>query len=627
MSKKVKMDSTIAKYKSHTHKEHIYKIPDTYIGSVESSTNPSWKIVNGKMISVDLTSIPGLYKIVDEVVVNAWDQYIRNKDLKRKVTYISMSVDPKSGVVTVENDGPGIDILMHPEHGIYTVEMIFGKLLTSTNYTENEERITGGKNGYGAKLANIFSQWFEVETVDLKTKKKYTQKFSNNMNVRGEPHIVSITSKDKEYTRVSFLPDFKRFGLNGWTNDMLSIFERRAYEISACCGSKLKVNFNGSDVPVQRFREFCEMFFDEPNSIVCESSGTRWEVAIGISDEFKHVSFVNGIYTSKGGKHVEHVLGLVSKKLSEIILKKEKVNVKTSYIREHIFLFVNSIIVNPSFDSQTKDFLTTVASKFGSKCELSDKFYDSLVKQGLIQRVIETYQFKESKAIKKTDGKKKSRLYGIPKLDDANEAGGKRSSECTLILTEGDSAKAMAVAGLSVVGRDLYGVFPLRGKVINAREKITSKGGKTQVMNNTELIHLKQIMGLEQDAKYKDTSKLRYGHIMIMTDQDYDGSHIKGLIINWLDTFWPELLKMHGFVQCMQTPIVKMLQKKKEVLFYSIRKYEEWKTKHPEYQRQGWHAKYYKGLGTSTTSEAKGYFQNMMKQEYVWNDETRICLE
>ena len=121
---------------------------------------------------------------------------------------------------------------------------------------------------------------------------------------------------------------------------------------------------------------------------------------------------------------------------------------------------------------------------------------------------------------------------------------------------------------------------------------------------------MKQILGLEQDAKYTDTSKLRYGHIMIMTDQDYDGSHIKGLIINWLDTFWPELLQISGFIQCMQTPIVKMLQKKKEVLFYNMTKYSEWKLSNPDYQRKGWKAKYYKGLGTSTTAEAKDYFRN-----------------
>ena len=621
------MNPTVAKYKSMTPREHVYKIPDTYIGSVETATVSGYKLDNDKMISTNLSYIPGLYKIVDEIIVNSWDMHIRLHQTKDKVTYINMSVNPETGIVSVENDGKGIDVLIHPDHNIYTVEMIFGKLLTSTNYTEGEERFTGGKNGFGAKLANIFSQWFEVETIGLgekvgktTTKKKYVQRFTNNMTVIEKPQITTVGTKDKEYTRVSFLPDFARFGLTGWNPDMISIFERRAYEISACCGNKLKVSFNNTPVPVNRFRDFCELYFDNPNTVVYERPNERWEVGVGISDEFKHVSFVNGIYTSKGGKHVDNVLSLVSKKIAELILKKEKITVKTSYIREHLFLFVNCLIVNPSFDSQTKDYLTTQASKFGSKCELSDKFYDNLVKQGLIQRVIETYQFKESKQIKKTDGKKKNRLYGIPKLDDANEAGGRRSSECTLILTEGDSAKAMAIAGLSVVGRDTYGVFPLRGKVINAREKITTQVGKNQVMNNAELVYLKQIIGLEQDAKYKDVSKLRYGHIMIMTDQDYDGSHIKGLIINWFDTFWPELLQIKGFIQCMQTPIVKMLQKKKEVMFYSIRKYEEWKQVNPEYQRQGWHAKYYKGLGTSTTAEAKGYFQNMMKQEYAWDN-------
>ena len=615
---------TIAKYKSHTHREHIYKICDTYIGSTEHHTELGWKVDDDKMIQKNLTFIPGLYKIVDEVIVNAWDQYIRCKNEKTaKVTYINIDVNKDTGVVSVENDGKGIDVLIHPDHNIYTVEMIFGKLLTSTNYTEGEERITGGKNGYGAKLANIFSDWFEVETVDLKNKKKYYQKFSENMTKRNEPIISEY--KSKEYTRISFLPDFKRFNLQGWTTDMMSIFERRAYELAAACSGNIKVYFNKNLVPIKRFKDFCTMFFESSESIVAETCGARWEVVVGLSDEFKNVSFVNGIHTSKGGKHVDYVVQNICKKMAEIIHKKEKITVKASYIREHIFVMVNSIIVNPSFDSQTKDFLTTPINKFGSKCELSDRFFDSLVKLGIIDKVVETYQFKESKQIKKTDGKKKSRIYGIPKLDDANEAGGKKSEDCTLILTEGDSAKAMAVAGLSVVGRDLYGVFPLRGKVINAREKITKKQGLIQVMNNTELIHMKQILGLEQGAKYIDTSKLRYGHIMIMTDQDYDGSHIKGLIINWFDTFWPELLQIEGFIQCMQTPIIKAFHKSNEKLFYSIQKYETWKSSKDE--KKGWKIKYYKGLGTSTTKEAKQYFTNMMRQEYLYDSTTSNIID
>ena len=319
---KDKMDKskTIAKYKSHTHREHIYKIPDTYIGSVELCTSLSWKINEEKMVQSQLSYIPGLYKIVDEVVVNAWDQFIRLCDtkVKHKVTQISMSVDKESGIVTIKNDGKGIDVLIIPKQGIYAVEMIFGKLLTSTNYTENEERITGGKNGYGAKLANIFSDWFEVETVDTKEKKRYIQKWSNNMQVRHEPIIKSVSAKEKEFTRVSFLPDFKRFGLSGWTPDMIDIFKRRAYEISACCGDKLSVSFNDLEVPVKRFKNFCELYFDESSQIVYERGGKRWEIAIGISDDFKQVSFVNGIYTSKGGKHVDYIVNIISKRMAEI---------------------------------------------------------------------------------------------------------------------------------------------------------------------------------------------------------------------------------------------------------------------------------------------------------------------
>ena len=114
---------------------------------------------------------------------------------------MAINIDPDTGIVYVENDGKGIDVLMHPDHGIYTVEMIFGKLLTSTNYNENEERITGGKNGYGAKLANIFSKWFKVETVDLITKKRFSQCFRDNMNIREEPVISKVNAREKSITK------------------------------------------------------------------------------------------------------------------------------------------------------------------------------------------------------------------------------------------------------------------------------------------------------------------------------------------------------------------------------------------------------------------------------------------
>lgn len=160
---------------------------------------------------------------------------------------------------------------------------------------------------------------------------------------------------------------------------------------------------------------------------------------------------------------------------------------------------------------------------------------------------------KQDTELKRKGGSKHSKVLGINKLDDANFAGTAKSRGCTLILTEGDSAKSLAISGLGVVGRDYYGVFPLKGKLLNVRE-----ANHAQIMKNEEIQNVSKILGLTYGKKYEDVSSLRYGHIMIMADQDHDGSHIKGLVINFLHHFWPSLLKVEGFVQQFITPIVKV---------------------------------------------------------------------
>ena len=238
-------------------------------------------------------------------------------------------------------------------------------------------------------------------------------------------------------------------------------------------------------------------------------------------------SLVNGISTIRGGKHVDNINQIV-KKLNEAVLKKKKkIEIKPSYVKDNIWIFIKCIIEELTFDGQTKESMTTNISNFGSKCEISDKFIEKLIKIGLLDRIYYSIELENSKLGKKTDGTKKESIRGIKKLDDANWAGTKKSDQCTLILTEGDSAKSMAIAGLSEVGRDKYGVFPLKGKVLNVRE-----ANVKQINANTEIVNIKKILGLESNKKYKDIKSLRYGKIMIMTDQDHDGFHIKGLLIN-----------------------------------------------------------------------------------------------
>ena len=355
-----------------------------------------------------------------------------------------------------------------------------------------------------------------------------------------------------------------------------------------------------------------------------ENCGPRWEVGAVLAShlysdeeglpEEKHISFVNGILTKKGGKHVETVARNVLKDFCDAAEKK-KVAIKPAQLKDAVVFFVNATIVNPSFDSQTKETLTTPASKFGSQFKPTSKFVDSLVKIGLLEEAQSILEAKAAKEAKKTDGTKKKTLRGMPKLVDALHAGTTKSNECTLILTEGDSAATSAIAGLKVVGRELWGVFPLKGKLLNVRDISQEKFSK-----NEELTAIKKILGLEQKKKYKDTKTLRYGRIMVMADQDLDGSHIKGLLMNLFHSEWPDLMKS-GFICSLATPLLKATKKQITINFYSIQEFDKWKAQLQD-SSKSWHLKYYKGLGTSTPEEAQEWFKNLHEVKYQFDDET-----
>ena len=400
---------------------------------------------------------------------------------------------------------------------------------------------------------------------------------------------------------------------------MYKIMEKRVYDMCAITSKDINVYLNDTKIDCKTFEKYVDLYIGSKteHNRVYEEINERWEIVASYNDfnGFEQISFVNGIWTIKGGKHVEYILNQITKKLTELISKKHKdLIIKPQSIKENLILFVKSTIVNPMFDSQSKETLTTPVSKFGSKGEISDKFIDKLYKSGIVEKIIEISQSQTQKDLKKTDGKKKKTIKGIAKLDDANLAGTDKSKECTLILTEGDSAKTMAIAGLSKVGRDKYGVFPLRGKLMNVKEMNVKK-----ILENEEISNLKKILGLESGKTYDNLDELRYGKIMIMTDQDTDGSHIKGLIFNLFHTLWPSLLKRFNFLSSMMTPIVKATKGKNIISFYNLTDFDNWKQSN---SINGWNIKYYKGLGTSTEEEAIEYFQKLKTIDYKYNGES-----
>ena len=513
--------STSKKYKKLTQHEHILKCPGMYIGSVTEDVYDTW-VYNDEdkcMIKKNTKFVPGLYKIFDEIAVNSLDQIERLKQTATENTHhvkeISVTIDLEENSIAVMNSGDGLDILKHDEHDIYIPELVFGNLLTSTNYDEKTERTIGGMNGLGAKTVNIFSKKFIVETIDATRELYYYQEFSDNMHVKSQPIIKK--SKKYPYTKITFIPDYEKFNMKGLEDDILSLFYKRTYDICGLTDNSIKVSLNNTKLTVNNFEKYADLYLNGRKKIY-EEVNDRWKIIISYSETgFEQVSFVNGISTMKGGKHVDYVVNTqLVKKMTEALQKKYKdVVFKPQHIKDNLFIFINATIGNPSFDSQTKDCLTTPASKFGSKCELSKQFITKLMSFEITERIYESATASTSKLLKKTDGKKQSNIKGIPKLDDANWAGTNKSKECTLILTEGDSAKSMAISGLSVVGRDKFGVFPLRGKILN-----TLDTNEQKIAANIEITALKKIIGLESKKQYKNVNDLRYGNIMIMTDQD-----------------------------------------------------------------------------------------------------------
>jgi len=625
-------------YQKLTQLEHIIKRPDTYIGSIEKTEKQTW-VFNSDTNSMEyreISYVPGLFKIFDEILVNAAD----NKQNDANMNEIRVTIDREKGEISVQNNGKGIPVEMHSKENVYVPELIFGHLLAGSNFDDNQQKVTGGRNGYGAKLCNIFSTEFSIETSDRSHKKKYKQTWTDNMGKMGKAKIADTSSKD-DYTKVTFKPDFARFGLDGLDDDHAALFTRRVYDL---CGTLqgVKVYLNGSRLAVKDFKKYIELYTkaikkergeeakNDASEIITEKHGDRWEIGFAVSDgSFQQVSFVNSIATTVGGTHVNYVADQITNKLADVVKKKNKggAQLKLNQIRNHIFIFVNCLIVNPAFSSQTKEQLTTKASQFGSKFQVSEEFMKKVAKTEVITNILSFAQQKADQILKKSDGSRRSRMHD-PKLTDANKAGTKDGHLCTLILTEGESAKGMAMAGRAVVGADLFGVFPLRGKLLNVRDASID-----QISKNKEIQNIKNFLGLQHKKNYTDTKGLRYGHLMIMTDQDHDGSHIKGLLINFLQVQFPSLLKLPRFLVEFITPIVKVYKgdsrkPTKSRAFYTMPEYLAWKEANKN--ERGWEHKYYKGLGTSSTEESQEYFNDLDKHHKdfdVMKDEESELIE
>jgi DNA gyrase/topoisomerase IV subunit B len=486
------------KYQKLTQREHVLLRSGMYIGSVKKQMEELWiaNESNDKKIKMEKKMIdytPGFIKIFDEVLTNATDHSFRDST----VTIIKVEYSQETGEICVWNNGQGIPIELHKEHNIYVPELIFGHLLSGSNYDDTTTRTGAGTNGLGSKLTNIYSSKFTVETIDSDRKKKFVQEFSNNMTERTKAKIT--TNSGKSYTKISFIPDYSRFEMTGLEADTVLLIRKRVIDCIACTNENVQVYLNGEKLKGKGLTDYTKYFFEDEkviNESHIEKIKTKsgevveyiWEYAIVPHSAFEQVSFVNGNSTINGGKHVDYILYQIINKLKKMLEEKKKLKeLKPNFIKDKLFLFLRATVANPSFNSQTKEQLTTQSRDFGCNITVSDQFINKIYKSSITDEIVEFCKLKESASLsKQTDGKKANKVF-IPKLEDALWAGTAKSNSCTLILTEGDSAKTFAMWGRSVIGPERYGAFPLKGKCNSEDTKIPLWNGKIKLAKDIQI--------------------------------------------------------------------------------------------------------------------------------------------
>lgn len=515
------------KYQKLSQREHVLLRPDMYIGATVAVASENTIIeVNGNLETKHFVVSSAFLQCFEEILMNAADRVsAAHEEGSTIVTPTkNIKVTVTANDVSLFNDGDGISASFIEEHGVHTPELIFGHLLSSSNYDDSTARLNSGRQGLGSKICNIFSTTFIVETVDADEGIKYRQTFEDNMSVINPPVLTKFGGK--AYTKITYAPDFVRFGMEKITPDIEGILRRRCYEICATSYSPVKVYFNGTKVPVARFDDYVSLYVPDTASRFTASVGERWRVSIGVDPDHcvcRSISFVNGTATLDGGNHVNYIVDPLVKRLVAFYNKKFKTTkIKPSVIKDCLTVVVSAFIESPVYNSQCKNYLSSAPDKFGSVCVLPDSFITKLTKSGLTAAVESHLKSKEKKVLNATDGHKSSKIRGVPKLHDAAKAGTRDSSQCVLFLCEGDSALTFLMSGLKSSDRDHCGCFPLKGKLLNIRDASAS-----QIAANAEIINLKKILGLQQGKTYDDAKsrkELRYGNVVLVVDADTDGT-------------------------------------------------------------------------------------------------------
>lgn len=591
-------------YKEMDEVSHILLRPGMYVGSVkEEETNLFvYSKSANKMAMKEITYIPAMLKIVDEIISNSCDEYRRSTNLG--LNKIDVHISQKNGCVVVKDNG-GIPVVIHKEAKCYLPEFIFGRLRTSSNYDDTEDRSVIGVNGVGSALANVFSKSFEVTTADKK--KTITVKWKNNMKEcvdHGKPE----NCKD-HFTQTTFYIDFEKFDTKDktFTKDFVDVVHKRCID-AAAANPGLKVTFKTDeyfeDWQFKEFSEYMDLFGD----FISPKTGIEFQDgnihAWVFPDGNLNVGFVNGAECSKG-THFKAVRNIINNSISEYIKKKEKIEVTSKGIDNKYSMFCNVTVSNPSYSSQTKEELVTPIDRFtqagGYAPNIPDKFLDKVNKSEIVKIVLDWYKQKvaaeDAKAIRQLN---RQASKGLKRPDKYIECSSKKKNERQLWIFEGDSANAGFRSGrisdiqagylMRGVPKNVYGMTPV------------------QIMKNEVFNDIVTVLGLKWGNEF-DIKDLNFGKIVISSDADVDGDKICALLLNFFNN-WPELFEKN--IICRSVSPIIIASKGKDVRkYYNMEQYNEEAKK-----LKGYTIKYTKGLAGLSNKESKEMYHEPIFHYY-----------
>ena len=472
------------KYKKLDDISHVLARSGMYIGSIKPHTSLKWVMNDDKMIQKELTYNPGFLKIFDEIVTNSIDE---SKRVGSKLKTIK--IDINGDEISVWDDG-GIDVVKHPEHDEWIPEMVFSNLKSGSNFDDTEERSWAGTNGVGSSLTNIYSKKFEISTCDGKM--SFLQTFTNNMRDRSD---IIIKKSKANHTKISFIPDYEKFGLDGIDESHYKMIEKRIYDLAAC-NTEVKIYFNGKLLNFNTFEDYIKLYVDE--YFFETKKDKTWSIAVALSENgFQQVSFANSTETYDGGTHVDYIMGQIISQMREFFLKKHKVDIKPSELRNHMTLFLNSTVINPSFSSQTKEKLITEVKEFGSVFEVSPKFIQQILKSEIVNSILDWIQQKKNADDNKLQRELNKKLSKI-KVEKLIDAKGKDRWKCSLSLFEGDCLEENTLVRVLRSGE----LLDVKIKNINIGDLVITHENRFQ-----------EVSALTKNIQYKTTIKTSLGNI------------------------------------------------------------------------------------------------------------------